>query len=146
VKFQEVAMNNISIVKNDIQSSTDIRLLVDSFYNKARQDELLAPIFDHAISDWEHHLPTMYQFWERLLLGSTDYSGNPFSKHLNLSLESEHFTRWLEIFNQTLDENFCGAKTEETKRLTNNIAGSFQLRMGITPANNNFETLNYSRA
>ena len=69
-------MNSIPITQNDIQSPTDIRLLVDSFYSKARQDELLAPIFDHAISDWEHHLPTMYQFWERLLLGSTDYNGN----------------------------------------------------------------------
>ena len=139
-------MNTIPIAKHDIQSSADIRLLVDSFYSKARQDELLAPIFDHAISDWEHHLPIMYQFWERLLLGSTDYNGNPFSKHLDLSLESEHFTRWLEIFNQTLDENFSGAKTEGTKRLANNIAGSFQLRMGITPANNDFEKIEYSRS
>ncbi|MFT4580014.1 MAG: hemoglobin [Nitrospinales bacterium] len=138
-------MNSIPALKHDIQSPTDIRLLVDSFYGKARQDELLAPIFDHAITDWEHHLPTMYQFWERLLLGSTDYNGNPFSKHLNLSLDSEHFVRWLELFNQTLDENFSGTKTEETKRLASNIAGSFQLRMGITPTNNNYETINYSR-
>jgi hemoglobin len=139
-------MNSIPIAQQDIQSSTDIRLLVDSFYSKAREDELLAPIFEHAISDWEHHLPTMYQFWERLLLGSTDYNGNPFSKHINLSLDSEHFVKWLKIFNQTLDENFSGEKTEETKRLARNIAGSFQLRMGITPANNDFEKINYSRA
>ena len=139
-------MNNISITQPDIQSPADIRLLVDSFYDKARQDELLAPVFDHAISDWEHHLPTMYQFWERLLLGSTDYNGNPFSKHLNLSLDAEHFVKWLELFNQILDQNFCGPKTEETKRLARNIAGSFQLRMGITPINNDFETLNYSRS
>ena len=139
-------MNNISITQHDIQTPTDIRILVDSFYSKAREDEMLAPIFDNAISDWEHHLPTMYQFWERLLLGSTDYNGNPFSKHINLSLENFHFTTWLEIFNQTLDENFSGEKTEETKRLANNIAGSFQLRMGIKPTNNDFETLNYSRS
>ena len=69
-------MNSIPIAQNDIQSPTDIRLLVNYFYNKARQDELLSPIFDHAISDWGHHLPIMYQFWERLLLGSTDYNGN----------------------------------------------------------------------
>lgn len=67
----------------------------------------------------------MYQFWERLLLGSTDYNGNPFSKHLNLSLDSEHFVKWLELFNQTLEENFNGPKTEEAKRLAGNIAGSF---------------------
>lgn len=137
-------MNSTAIV--DIQTPRDIRLLVDSFYSKAREDELLAPIFEHAISDWKHHLPTMYQFWERLLLGSTDYIGNPFSKHINLSLENFHFTRWLELFNQTLDENFSGTKKEEAKKLAGNIAGSFQLRMGITPTNNDFETINYSRS
>ncbi len=139
-------MNNNSVAQHDIQSPTDIQLLVDSFYSKARNDELLAPIFDHAISDWAHHLPTMYQFWERLLLGSTDYSGNPFSKHINLALYEFHFARWLELFNLTLDENFNGPKKEEAKRLAANIAGSFQLRMGIAPINSDHQTLTYSRA
>jgi hemoglobin len=106
-------MNSTATTQRDIQSPTDIRLLVDSFYSKAREDEWLAPIFEHAISDWEHHLPTMYQFWERLLLGSTEYAGNPFRKHINLSLENSHFTRWLEIFNQTLDEIFDGPKKKK---------------------------------
>lgn len=136
-------MNNA--VSHDIKSSADFRVLVDSFYSKAREDELLAPIFDRAISNWEHHLPTMYQFWERLLLGSLDYNGNPFIKHLNLALDEFHFVRWLEIFNQTLDENFIGPKKEQTKLLVANIANSFQQRMGITPINNENPTSTYTR-
>ncbi|MZH02971.1 MAG: group III truncated hemoglobin [Nitrospinae bacterium] len=132
-------------IKHDIQSGEGVQQMVDSFYENARQDPLLGPIFEHAISDWQEHLPTMYQFWERLLFGFSDYSGNPFKKHLNLSLDKEHFATWVRIFTQTIDENFSGLKAEEAKRLARNIAGTFQLRMGITPVNHDFEDKKYSR-
>jgi hemoglobin len=131
--------------KRDIQSGEGIQLMVDSFYRNARQDSLLGPIFEKAISDWQDHLPTMYQFWERLLFGFSNYEGNPFQKHLSLSLEAKHFTMWLKIFIQTIDKNFSGLKAEEAKRLARNIAGSFQLRMGISPENHDFEAIKYSR-
>ena len=132
--------------KGDIQSGEGVQLMVNSFYSNARLDPLLGPIFDRVIIDWQEHLPTMYQFWERLLFGFSDYSGNPFQKHLNLSLDKEHFAIWVRIFIQTIDENFSGLKAEEAKRLARNIAGSFQLRMGITPVNQDFEAVKYSRS
>ena len=132
--------------KRDIRSGEGVQQMVDSFYNNARQDPLLGPVFDQVISDWQEHLPTMYQFWDRLLFGFSDYNGNPFQKHLNLSLNKEHFAVWVRIFTRTIDENFSGLKAEEAKRLAKNIAGSFQLRMGITPDNHDFEVIKYSRS
>lgn len=50
----------------DIESSADVRLLVDEFYGAIRGDALLNPIFtDIAKVDWEQHLPKMYAFWTR---------------------------------------------------------------------------------
>ena len=141
-------MNNSdspSSSKSDIQSGEGVQRMVDSFYGNAKKDPLLGPTFEQAISDWQDHLPTMYQFWERLLFGFSDYEGNPFQKHLDLSLEAKHFTIWVRIFTQTIDENFSGLKAEEAKRLARNIAGSFQLRMGITSENNDFEPIRYMR-
>jgi hemoglobin len=140
-------MNNSDSLNNklDIQSGEGVQRMVDSFYSNAKKDPLLGPIFEQVINNWQEHLPTMYQFWERLLFGFSDYSGNPFQKHLNLSLNKEHFAIWVRIFTQTIDENFSGLKAEEAKRLARNIAGSFQLRMGITPENNDFEAKKYSR-
>lgn len=132
-------------IKSDIQSGEGVQQMVVSFYNNARQDPLLGPIFDQAISDWQEHLPTMFQFWERLLFGLIGYTENPFQKHLNLSLDKEHFAKWVRIFTQTIDENFSGLKAEEAKRLARNIAGTFQLRMGITPVNHDFEDKKYMR-
>jgi hemoglobin len=136
--------SDLPSTKSDIQPGEGVQQMVDSFYNNARQDPLLGPIFDQVISNWEEHLPTMYQFWERLLFGFSGYSGNPFQKHLNLSLNKEHFAIWVRIFTRTIDENFSGLKADEAKRLARTIAGSFQLRMGITPENHDFEAKKYS--
>ncbi|PIQ99016.1 MAG: sec-independent protein translocase TatC [Nitrospinae bacterium CG11_big_fil_rev_8_21_14_0_20_45_15] len=117
--------------KGDIRSEENIRWMVDSFYSKARDDDLIGPIFDEAISDWEKHLPTMYRFWGRLLLGVENYYGNPLQKHFPLPLDQTHFSRWIELFVSTIDENFSGPKAEAAKKLAQNIAGTFQLRLGI---------------
>jgi len=131
--------------RGDIESQTSIRFMVDSFYKLVRQDELIGPIFEEKVGDWDAHLPTMYQFWERLLFGTGDYNGNPFQKHVNLPVESAHFTRWIKLFIQIVDENFIGLKAEEAKRFARNVAGTFQLKMGITPENFDFESSQYYR-
>lgn len=41
----------------------NIKILVDNFYQKVGQDELLSPIFNNVIQDWQPHLNKMYNFW-----------------------------------------------------------------------------------
>lgn len=111
----------------DLAHREDIVLLVNSFYSKVKQDELLAPQFQHL--DWPKHLPIMHNFWSSMLLGEQSYQGNPFQKHLALSLDATHFDRWLKLFNQTVDENFAGSKAEETKSRAQSIAGVWQYKL-----------------
>lgn len=113
----------------DITSRHDIQLLVDNFYEKVKVDDLLGPVF--AGLDWPHHLPIMYNFWSSMLLGDQSYRGNPFEKHVRLSITREHFTRWLQLFKETVDENFKGGKADEVKMRADTIAGIFQHKMGL---------------
>ena len=113
----------------DITDREDIVLLVDSFYEKVKSDELLAPKFQHL--DWPKHLPIMYNFWSSMLLGHQTYQGNPFQKHTALTINSSHFNRWLKLFTQTVDECFIGTKAEETKSRAQSIAGVWQHKMGL---------------
>ena len=118
--------------RNDISSEADIKLLVDSFYDKVNADKLLSPIFnDLAQVDWEEHLPTMYKFWGSLLLRSNTYQGQPWPKHAVLPVDSTHFARWLSLFKQTVDEHFTGPKAVEAKNTAASIADTFQNRMQI---------------
>jgi len=116
----------------DITSEQDIKILVDSFYDKVNVDELLAPIFNGVAKvDWEHHLPTMYQFWSSLLLRTGTYQGRPWPKHAVLPVNSQHFERWLSLFKQTVDELFAGPKATEAKNAAASIADTFQNRFQL---------------
>ena len=100
-------------MKKDISTPTDVKLLVDSFYKKVRNDDCIGYIFnDVAHVDWDDHLPKMYKFWEFALLGTASYKGNPMMKHMALnakeSLTELHFERWIELWEATIDRFYEG--------------------------------------
>src|SRR5690242_14759367 len=72
-----------------------IAKLVDDFYGKVRQDQILGPIFMAAIgSDWTLHLERMNAFWASVLLAAGTYKGNPMIAQLRLPrLTEPHFER-----------------------------------------------------
>lgn len=105
----------------DISERDDLRVLVDSFYDKVRQDEVIGHIFHKIIGDdWSHHLPIMYSFWGMVLFGEAGYTGNPVRKHVEVDrivpLAEEHYTRWLELWTETVNSLFAGEKAEEAKK------------------------------
>ncbi|WP_242929430.1 group III truncated hemoglobin [Pontibacter vulgaris] len=119
-------------MKKALENEADIKLLVDTFYDKVNADELLSPIFnDFAQIDWDHHLPVMYTFWSTVLFGSMAYKGQPFPKHMRLPIDPGHFARWIELFTATVDELFEGESATEAKQKATSIAQIFQLRMGL---------------
>lgn len=114
----------------EINTREEVIELVDSFYAKVNEDRMLAPIFnDFAAVDWEKHLPIMYDFWSSILLGETNYKGNPFFKHIPLPVDKQHFNRWLELFISTIEEKFIGEKAEEAKIRAKSIAAIFQHKL-----------------
>lgn len=114
-------------MKKDIETREDVELLVNSFYDKIKTNDILGPIFnDVAKINWEEHLPKMYSFWASLLLGEHSYSGNPMIKHIELSkltlMTETEFSEWLSVFYQTVDDLFAGARADEAKTRAANIA------------------------
>ena len=89
-----------------IVTEAAISELVDSFYGKIRDDQLLGPIFFDAIGDnWGPHLAKMKTFWSSVILASRTYKGNPMMVHLQLPrLRRVHFERWLHLWRETVAE------------------------------------------
>jgi len=99
---------------NDVDDLSDIRLFVDTFYGRVRNDDLIGPIFNERIGDqWEVHLEKMYRFWETILFDQKTYFGAPFLPHATMNLEPPHFHRWITIFEATLHELNSGDNTEK---------------------------------
>jgi len=118
----------------DLETEADIVRLVDAFYARVNADELLRPIFnDVAQVDWASHLPTMYDFWSSVLLGTSRYKGRPMAKHFPLPIEAAHFRQWLALFHATVDSLFFGPKADEAKVKSQNIGAMFEHRMRPNP-------------
>lgn len=114
------------MVKEDIQTLDHIKLMVDQFYGKVRENELIGPIFNGVIKDkWPEHLDKMYRFWESILLGNNTYNGRPFPPHAQLPVSEEHFEQWKALFFETVDENFKGDVADMAKWRATKIAEVF---------------------
>ena len=128
----------------DIHDPADIQRLVDAFYARVRGDALLAPVFASRIPDdhWSAHLDTITRFWTAALLTQdAGYRGNPGAKHLGLPIEAAHFTRWLSLFGQTVDELFAGTRAEEIKERAQRIGDLFQVKIAQSRAGRSARSL-----
>lgn len=112
--------------KLDILSLTDIKMLVDIFYERIRANDLLGPIFNSILNDrWSSHLEKMYRFWQTVLLQEHTYTGSPFVPHAKLPIDQLHFDTWLTIWNDTINDLFEGEKAEEAKWRGDKMAEMF---------------------
>jgi hemoglobin len=124
-------------MKNDILNLDDIKLLVDTFYDKVRKDDLLGGIFNEKIGDrWPEHLDKMYRFWQTVLLDEHTYLGSPFLPHAKLPIDEQHFNHWLALFNDTIDNLFEGAKAGKAKWQAARMAEMFMHKINYYNGNN----------
>jgi hemoglobin len=114
-------------MKSDIENRADIETLVNTFYEKVKTDDILGAIFNVLIPvNWNTHLPVMYQFWENVIFQTGSYTGNPMTLHefihKKVTLTTEQFDRWIQLFNQTIDELFEGKNANLAKQRAAGIA------------------------
>jgi hemoglobin len=122
--------------RKELLTLEDIKTLVNAFYEKIRNHELLGPVFNERIGDnWPLHLEKMYRFWQTVLLEEHTYLGSPFLPHANLPVDKKHFEAWMALFIQTVDELFAGIKAEEAKWRAAKMAELFEAK--ITHIKNN---------
>jgi hemoglobin len=122
-------------MKQDITNRKDIEKLIDAFYSKATQDELIGHFFTTVMKiDWEKHNPIKCIFWENTLFFSGGYTGDMMGLHKAVhqksAMNSEHFERWTFLFCQTVDELFEGENAERAKQRALGMATMLQIKIG----------------
>lgn len=84
-----------------------IATLVDTFYARVREDDLIGPVFNRVVADWPEHLAKLKDFWSSVMLGVGTYKGNPMMAHLPIpEMDKPHLVRWLTLWQQTTSEIF----------------------------------------
>ena len=115
---------------NKIENRKDVNILVNKFYAKIRQDELLGPIFNGHIpaENWPEHLEKLTDFWETNLFGIPKFKGNPSQKHASVdknmghTIEQLHFGKWLQLWFETIDELYEGELARKAKESARKMA------------------------
>ena len=111
-----------------------IALLVDTFYARVREDDLLGPVFNAAVQDWPAHLRTLTDFWCSVALRAQRYRGNPMGVHRALTgIEEAHFRRWLALWRDTVPRVIEEAGASRLIEHANRIGLSLRLGMGLLP-------------
>jgi hemoglobin len=104
-----------------------IERLVRTFYDRARHDSLIGPIFENKVHGWEGHIGRMRAFWSSVALMSGRYHGQPMVAHLPLPIDTPHFDRWLEIFTDTAQDICPPAAAAHFLERAHRIAESLEL-------------------
>jgi hemoglobin len=106
-----------------------IEQLVHRFYARIRADEMLGPIFNERVQDWDKHLKRMCEFWSSVMLATGVYQGTPMRMHLPLPVDARHFDHWLALFEDTarglFGERIAALFMERARRI------AFSLEVGI---------------
>lgn len=80
----------------------EVSSMVHAFYARVRRDEVLGPIFNSHIHDWDRHLAHLVDFWSSILRRTGRFTGMPMPRHAALpGLTPELFQRWLALFRET---------------------------------------------
>ena len=121
-------------MKKDIQHREDIKKLITLFYEKLLRDEEFKHIFlEVAEIDVLDHLDIIIDFWESALFRAGKYKRDTVAAHLELHqkyrLNEAHFDRWLQFFNETVDELFTGEKAKGAKNRALTIATIIKLKI-----------------
>lgn len=114
--------------RTDLDTADAIRLLTTRFYAKVLHDPALQRVFDPVLL--ERHMPFIQAYWEKMLLGGTDYHRNMVRVHQQAHERREFlsgdFDRWLALFVETVDQGFVGPKAERAKSLAHFIIANLR--------------------
>ena len=106
--------------RRDLDDRAQVHDAVVGFYREIVFDDVLGPVFDEVAEvDWSIHIPTLVDFWCRVLLGEAPAGVSIFGRHAALHrlepLTVEMFDRWFELWTATVDGSWEGPFADRAK-------------------------------
>jgi len=116
--------------RRDIATDNDVGVLVGRFYRGAIPDPLLGPVFERFGVDWSLHLPKLIAYWEHVLLNRPGIATNTIGAHASVQnvapFGPAHIARWVELWEQTVDESYVGPVADLAKTRARQVARALQ--------------------
>jgi len=109
-----------------------IETLVTAFYERARKDPVLGPVFLNAVGTddaaWVAHEAKIASFWRNAIGLDRSFRGNPMLKHLaNPEITPDQFANWLSLFRKTADDTLPETAASGICALADRVGRSLQM-------------------
>ncbi|MDP9441249.1 MAG: group III truncated hemoglobin [Actinomycetota bacterium] len=109
-----------AVGRRDLDDRAQVHDAVVAFYREVVFDDVLGPVFDEVAEvDWAVHIPTLVDYWCRVLLGSPGGSRPLLGAHADVHalepLTAEMFDRWFGLWSATVDERWAGPTADRAK-------------------------------
>ena len=100
-----------------------VEAVVHDFYIKVLADETLAPHFADIL-DWPRHEGYITDFWWGVMGGevAAPRPGAMIKGHENLAITEAMMQQWLELFNQTIDQQIPATEAAQWQAMARGIA------------------------
>jgi len=121
-------------LSRDLDTGAQIHDLVVDFYREIVFDDLLGPVFSEVVEvDWSTHIPTLIDYWCRVLLGQPRYHGFILGPHQHVhdleAFRPELFDRWYRLFVESVDKGWEGPIAEQAKAHAARMAATLARRL-----------------
>jgi len=117
----------------DIATDNDVGVIVRRFYRAVIPDELLGPVFERFDVDWSQHIPKLARYWEHVLLCRPASGANTIGAHGRVQriapFDGAHIDRWVELWDQTVDECYVGPVAELAKARAHQVGRALRSRV-----------------
>jgi len=110
-------MNEEQSLYDRLGGHDGILKLIRPFYVDIRQHQLLGPIFNSHVKDWELHLAKITEFWALQSGGQSKYRGGFAGAHMGLGVQREHFEHWLGLWKFNNARSLAPREAEEFNAL-----------------------------
>lgn len=104
-----------------IGGDSGIQNLLKFFYADVRQHDLLGPVFQRQIHDWQAHLERIGRFWTQITGGPSGYTGGMAGRHMPLGIEVDHFAAWLQLWELNCTTHLPAAEAREMISLAHEL-------------------------
>ena len=127
-------MTEKPVASSDLDRRSEIHDMVVAFYREVAFDPLLGPVFTEVAEvDWTTHIPTLIDYWCRVLLDQPGYDGRFLAAHARVheldGFEPEHFDAWYDLFCETVDAAWAGPVVERAKGHAAHMAATLCRRL-----------------
>jgi hemoglobin len=115
-----------------------IRILIDRFHDRVREDPEIAPLLAEQVGDWDEHVERLHAFWSAVMLGDGAGKSPTALDGLPFAVEAPFFDHWIAVFEEEAgriyEEPVAALFRTKARRVGDSLKNALFYRPGMVKA------------